>query len=121
MLVVALWLLREHGPQARWLPGCTFHRLTGFHCPGCGMTRAAAALLHGEVAAAFRLNPVGILLLPLALAGLAIELLGWVRGRPLPFHMNPGARGAWALVLIIAGFWVLRNLPWWPFTLLAPH
>lgn len=121
LALLALWLLREHGPQAGWLPGCVFHRLTGWHCAGCGMTRATAALTHGDVAAAFRLNAVGMVLLPLALAGMGIELIGWVRGRPLPFRLNPGVWGGWALVVLIAAFWLLRNLPWWPFTLLAPH
>ena len=42
------------------------------------MTRAAAAILHGDLAAAFRYNPVGFVLLPLALVGLVPEWLGWV-------------------------------------------
>jgi len=119
-LAVAFWLLREHGPSARWLPGCTFHRLTGLHCPGCGMTRAAAALAHGNLAAAFRFNPVGMVLLPLALVGLGLEAFGWIRAKPPRYRLQPGARAAWLLVWLVIAFWILRNLPWWPFTLLAP-
>ena len=37
-LVAAALVLREHGP-AGWLPACTFHEITGLHCPGCGLTR----------------------------------------------------------------------------------
>ncbi|MCF7675935.1 MAG: DUF2752 domain-containing protein [Akkermansiaceae bacterium] len=120
VLAVALWWLRAQGAGAPWLPGCSFHRLTGLHCPGCGMTRAMAAILRGDLAAAFRCNPVGLVLLPLALVGLLPEWLGWVRGRRLAFRWHPGARGAWLLVGLIIAFWILRNLPWWPFTLLAP-
>ena len=28
---------------------------------------------------------------------------------------------AWSLVGVLIVFTILRNLPWWPFTLLAPH
>ena len=32
-------------------PVCLFHKLTGWNCPGCGGTRAAYALLHGQYCA----------------------------------------------------------------------
>ncbi len=102
------------------MPDCVFHRLTGLHCAGCGMTRAAYAALHGNLGEAFRNNPVGMVLLPVASIGVGIEILGWVRGRPMPFRLNVGKYGAWTLVAIIIGFWALRNIPAWPFTLLAP-
>jgi Protein of unknown function (DUF2752) len=84
------------------------------------MTRAAEATLHGRIGEAFRYNPVGMILLPLASIGIGIELLGWVRGRPLPFRLHFGAFGAKAILWLIVGFWILRNLPYWPFTLLSP-
>lgn len=84
------------------------------------MTRATHALFHGELAAAFRFNPVGLVLLPMALLGVGLELLGWVRGRPMPWRLNVGVKGAWLVAGVVISFWILRNLPWWPFTLLAP-
>lgn len=120
-LAGAAWLLRQGGPNGLpWFPGCTFHWLTGLNCPGCGMTRAAHATLHGRLGEAFRFNPVGMVLLPLASVGVGLETLGWVRGKPLPFRMNVGSVGAWVIVWIVIGFWIFRNLPWWPFTLLSP-
>lgn len=118
VLAVALVALREQGANAGWMPGCTFHRLTGLHCPGCGMTRATVAAARGDLVTAFRFNPVGMVVFPLALFGLGLEVFGWMRGKRLGWH--PGPRLAWLLVWVIAGFWILRNLPWWPFTLLAP-
>lgn len=35
---------------------CIFHQLTRLRCPGCGNTRAAAALVHGRLADSLRLN-----------------------------------------------------------------
>ena len=114
----ALWL-RDGGTGASPFR-CHLHDLTGLHCPGCGMTRAAHASLNGELAKAFRYNPVGMTLLPLLGLALSLELAGWVRGRPLKWRIPIGARGGIVLAVVVVGFGVLRNLPWWPFTLLAP-
>jgi hypothetical protein len=84
------------------------------------MTRAAHATLHGRIGEAFRFNPIGMILLPLAVIGIGLEIIGWIRGKPLPFRLNVGATGAWIIVWIVLGFWILRNLPFWPFTLLSP-
>lgn len=116
----AAFALYLSGPSAAWLPGCLFHRMTGMNCPGCGMTRAAYAVLHGHFAEAFRLNPVGMVLLPAALPGLGLELAGWVRGKPLPIRFRVGGRWAWGVLGIVLVFWVIRNIPEWPFTLLSP-
>ncbi|MFD0532703.1 DUF2752 domain-containing protein [Actinomadura luteofluorescens] len=45
-------------------PGCPFLALTGYYCPGCGMTRLVYALAHGHVGTAFGLNPLLFVLLP---------------------------------------------------------
>lgn len=120
LLGAAFWL-REGGPGGLpWLPGCLFHEFTGLHCPGCGMTRAAHASLHGRFAEAFRFNPVGMMLLPFAAVGLGLETLGWIRGNPMPVRLNVGVRGAWGIVGIVFAFWILRNIPVWPLTMLAP-
>jgi hypothetical protein len=45
------------------LPGvCTFKRLLGIGCPGCGLTRCFISIAHGDLAAAWAYNPMGILL-----------------------------------------------------------
>lgn len=50
---------------------CPFALFTGTACPGCGMTRAGAALLRGDFTTAMTLHPVAPLI--------AVELIaGWV-------------------------------------------
>lgn len=120
MGAAAIWL-RQHGvARVPWLPACVFHEITGLHCAGCGMTRATYALLHGRLGEAFRYNPLGMILLPVALIGIVIEILGWVRGRPLLIRLRIGRNGAWVLAAVVLGFWILRNIPGWPSSLLAP-
>ena len=43
---------------------CLIRLVTGFQCPGCGMTHLCVALLHLDFAAAFASNPAIFCLLP---------------------------------------------------------
>ena len=79
------------------------------------MTRAAHASLHGRLAEAFRFNPVGMILLPAAMLGIGLELIGWAREKPLPVRFRIGGRWAWGILGILLVFWILRNVPMWPF------
>jgi hypothetical protein len=92
-----------------FLPPCLFHAFTGFYCPGCGATRALHQLAHGHFIAALRLNALVVLGLPI---GCMIEVC---RKRcDLP---------SWWLPVCFAGialFGVARNIPLFPFALLAP-
>ncbi|WP_420452588.1 DUF2752 domain-containing protein [Ilumatobacter sp.] len=56
-------------------PGlCVFRRCTGGYCPGCGVTRSARHLVHGEWAAAWSDHPW--VLLVVAQAAVAAIVLG---------------------------------------------
>lgn len=118
VLIWAALQLRERGPGGLpWLPPCPFHQSTGLACPGCGMTRATYALLHGKLADALRLNPLGIVLLPVALVGLSLEAVAQARRTPAGPRLRVGARGAWIIAASVLVFWLVRNLPFWPWPL----
>ncbi len=99
---------------------CGLNRWTGYHCPGCGMTRAAEAFLHGDWWQAFRFNPLGILVMPLLAAMALPEIIGWVKDEPPKRWLRLNHRWAIALAVAVIAFGVLRNLPWVPFSYLAP-
>jgi hypothetical protein len=46
-------------------PPCLVSHFVEGWCPGCGMTRAAIALLHGDLAAAWALNRLSLVVLPM--------------------------------------------------------
>ena len=71
--IVLLSLSLESAPKG--LPLCIFHTITGLPCPSCGMTRAVISLGHGDIRAAFFLNPVSILIYFAAWLGLILSLL----------------------------------------------
>ncbi|HSY19093.1 MAG TPA: DUF2752 domain-containing protein [Candidatus Acidoferrales bacterium] len=97
-------------------PVCQFHRLTGLNCPGCGMTRALYALLHGDLPAAFRDNALLVLAIPAVLARALWLAVQKSRGRPVA-NFLPG-KYFWALLFIALAFTILRNLP--AFAFLSP-
>lgn len=111
------WRLWSGGPAAVLLPPCYFHKVTGLDCPGCGLTRATYSLLHGRFGDAFRLNPLGLALLPLALAGLSLEILAWVKKDAGGPRLRMGPRGTRTIVIVVLAFWLLRNTPLWPWPL----
>ena len=63
--MVALAALAAH-PQSRFYPPCPIYQLLHIRCPGCGATRALAALLHGHLREAVHANALFVLALPIA-------------------------------------------------------
>src|ERR1043165_5055849 len=97
-------------------PVCQFHRLTGLNCPGCGMTRALYALLHGDFAEALRDNA---LLVGALLAGTVRGLwFYWNKLRGKPDKTFFPVKLLWPLLLLALIFTVLRNLS--AFSYLSP-
>ena len=90
-------------------PSCPIHAIFGIECPGCGATRALAALLRGHLTKALRLNALFVLLLPIALAG---GIQAYRRAiRPGTFRWpNPPAAAIYATLATTAIFTVARNI-----------
>jgi hypothetical protein len=97
---------------------CPFRALTGWECPFCGGTRLGAALLHGDVAAAFAYNPLVFMSLVLGTVVGAlwiIEAAGGPRIRP-PVHWSTAVRSVrpairWTVIGGLAALYVvLRHL-----------
>jgi len=117
---IALAAVRTFDPVTTHIfPACPLYTLTGLYCPGCGSTRAFHYLLHGEFYGAFAMNPLGMLFLPFLIYGGASYLSFQIRGRYLPRVFIPG-RWIWALGVLIVLYGVARNIPIYPFNLLAP-
>ena len=115
-----LALLYRYKPDEGGIfPPCLFFALTDLHCPGCGALRALHELLNGNLLAAFGHNPYAILALPVIGYTYLSALLLSVSGRQLPAPLVRPTVTWWLLTAIVA-FWILRNVPLYPFTVLAP-
>lgn len=89
---------------------CSFATMTHTPCPGCGTTRSALALLHGDLLTALRYNPLGPVVV-LALGALAIDSVRLV-GRDGDLRAFADSTVAtWALRAVLAGS-VLQVVVW---------
>jgi hypothetical protein len=91
-------------------PQCPLHQLTGWSCPGCGTLRAVHQLAHGNFAAAWRLNPVTVSLMPFGIWLGLRELVWQFYGVRWPGVVTRPAFG-WAVAAILLLFGIVRNLP----------
>jgi hypothetical protein len=104
--------------QYHFYPVCFFHQTTGLLCPGCGALRASHQLLHGHLAAAFRLNPTVVVSLPF-LCWLGARY-GLQKARSQPASLGLRSGWLWLTLAAVLTVSVLRNLPGAPFDLLRP-
>ena len=88
------------------LPRCVFRSLTGIPCPGCGSTRAATAMLQGDLASSLASNPLAASAGLVFVVGAPLAAL-WAVGRgpmldlgsPLPWWIR------WSLAVAVLGNW----------------
>lgn len=57
------------------LPVCPMVYVTGFPCPGCGMTRAALLFFRGDFTGAYRMHPFFYILLSATLLAAVLRYL----------------------------------------------
>lgn len=88
---------------------CVFHKLTGWKCPGCGMTHAIAELWKKNIKNAFDYNALCVSVLPVNCLYLLYRTVRYVNGNDEGFYI-------WEYTLLIMlfvvtiGYGVMRNI-----------
>ena len=100
-------------------PTCPFLGLTACYCPGCGTLRALHMLLRGDIGSALGYNILTVLSLPFIAYSYGAGAMRAL-GLKAPHLVLVHPRLIWALLAAIVAFWVLRNVPVAPLTMLAP-
>ena len=100
-------------------PRCLFNSITGYYCPGCGSQRALHSLLHldfaGVVSYNFLFLPAALLILYHYLHPVFNRIFKWKLPHLFYFKSRP------CIILgVVVIFWILRNIPYYPFSVLAP-
>ena len=104
-------------PKNGILPKCFFHELTGLYCPGCGVQRSFHALLNGHILTAIDYNLLFILILPMILYFILAFMWGKKTSSSSFIYKSAFS---FAVVIVVVSFWVIRNIPYTPFSWLAP-
>ena len=97
ILAAATLLFLFDPARHAFYPRCPLHSLTGLECPTCGALRALHQLLHGNLRAAYALNPFLFLALPI----IALAARRPFRTRGLP----------WLALAALLAWFLWRNFP----------
>jgi hypothetical protein len=106
----AATLLRLPPAQNSFYPQCPIHEYLHLQCPGCGATRALAALLSGHLSEAIHFNALVTLLLPFFAVYVALCYYRFVRQKSLRL-LHPSPAAIYAALALATVFTAIRNLP----------
>jgi hypothetical protein len=125
-LAFLVYILFRTNPSGQWqayFPKCMFYWGTGLHCPGCGCQRAIHHLVNGRIVLALQYNAMVIIALPWLIWESVRASLVFL-DLPIPRFMERrwrlSGRQAMSIAVAVMAFWILRNVPYQPFELLAP-
>ena len=99
-----------------YLP-CLFKKMTGLQCPGCGAARASYHLLHGNILSAIDYNILLVFFIPF----LVLEGMYRLRMYSDASRLNVvrTALTSYRVLFVVVVFWIIRNIPLYPFTRLS--
>lgn len=106
--------------QEEFFPQCPMYSLTGFYCPGCGSQRAIHHLLHFNIYGVVSNNFLFIPAILIIVYGLFLPEVNRIfrkQYKNLLYHKCTPI----IILLIVLLFWILRNIPVFPFSVLAPN
>ncbi len=107
--LVAPWLVLQLAPATEFGQSiCPHKMLTGFPCPGCGITRSIMSLYRGDVGGSLAYHAFGIPLVLACATGIALLATELATGRTFSRALLFDRRIAGALALILGGYHVAR-------------
>jgi Protein of unknown function (DUF2752) len=109
-VAAAAWVVLRFPPaSSRFYPRCPIFLWFQIYCPGCGGTRALAALLHGRLHEALHWNAMLVIFFPFAVVFFAVTYWRAIKAGIFRWPTIPNSLLTLSLVLI-GIFTVARNL-----------
>lgn len=100
-------------------PSCPFYSVTNIYCPGCGSQRATHQILNGNIIEGIRHNYMIGLLAIVLLYQAFIFITNKILNKNTANLLHK-SKVTMSILIIVILFWILRNIPMFPFTELAP-
>ncbi|AMC10357.1 hypothetical protein Lupro_03420 [Lutibacter profundi] len=119
-IVIAFLFFFVNPSNVNFFPKCPLYVTTGLYCPGCGSQRATHQLLHLNILGVLQQNILyllGVLLIGYHLIVTSLNLFFKKHIYNYMYHPKTPI----IILIIVVVFWILRNIPYYPFTLLAPN
>lgn len=116
LIILGILYLYIHGSPFY----CILNRATGLYCTGCGSGRAAWDLVHGNIVQAMKHNLLMVVFLPFILYYCLKRYLKLALGQDILPFFHIGQRMQLAIIWVIIIFTIVRNIPFYPFFILAP-
>ncbi|MFN9800588.1 MAG: DUF2752 domain-containing protein [Bacteroidota bacterium] len=110
VMLAGLFIIAIYPPEEHSFYGtCIFRSVTGLDCAGCGTLRGTHALLHGDIASAFRLNALYVISIPFLIYALFIQLR-WAPERGALFSLYSQINRWWIIIGLIVAWTIARNI-----------
>lgn|SRR5574344_220749 len=88
---------------------CVFHLVTGFKCPGCGISRMCLSILHLDFKKAFHYNQMIFILLPVFIVVVITQIVRYIKYNQTKTTKVQSAIYYIGIALLVI-FGVLRNI-----------
>ncbi len=119
-MVVLGYLYFKYDPINNLLfPKCPLYATTGIYCPGCGSQRATHALLHLNIPEVFNSNILFLPAIIIVVLHYSISVTNKFTGTTYTSILDK-SKAPLVIFIIVILFFILRNIPYAPFTYLAP-
>ena len=105
--------------EVDFLPKCPLYATTGIYCPGCGSQRATHQLLNFNILGVIEQNVlyfIGLLVFGYHMTVTGLKVFFKKNIFNYLYHPNTPK----IILAVVILFWILRNIPSYPFDLLTP-
>ena len=120
LIILGAMYLATHKPGTKELAfPCLINEYTGLYCTGCGMARCLRSILELNFYNAFRYNPLAFILLPIFTIYLILSMISFIVSGKNVINKYINSKIFIVIIVIIALFTILRNIPIYPFTTLV--